>query len=155
MADVMRRIREQTGSERVIFAMLNQDRSRLRTRLALGGKPTDGLRKLDLDLGPRNLFTALIAKPQSVWLNRQNARTYEGLLPVSLRQMLSLQGAYIMALFVHEKPLGLLYGDGTTLNEAGYRQFRDLCLEASTVLGAGSSVVGNPQKQGIPQTPPG
>ena len=49
--DVMRRIRKQTGSARVVFAMLNQDRSRLRTRLALGGQTDDGLRRLDLDLG--------------------------------------------------------------------------------------------------------
>ena len=155
MADVMRRIREQTGSERVIFAMLNQDRSRLRTRLALGGKPADGLRKLDLDLGQKNLFTALIAKPQSVWLNRQNAKTYEGYLPVALRRMLSPHGAYLMSLFVHDKPLGLLYGDGTALNEGGYRQFRELCLEASRVLDTGSRVVEKPQQQGIPQMPPG
>jgi len=54
--------------------------------------------------------------------------------------MLSPHGAYIMSLFVDEKPLGLLYGEGTALNESGYRQFRDLCLEASTVLGKGSTV---------------
>jgi len=72
-----------------------------------------------------------------------------------LRRMLSAHGAYIMSLFVHDKPPGLLYGDGTALNGEGYRQFRDLCLEASTVLGTGSRVVENPQQQGIPQTPPG
>jgi hypothetical protein len=69
--------------------------------------------------------------------------------------MLSPHGAYLMSLFVHDKPLGLLYGDGTALNEGGYRQFRELCLEASRVLDTGSRVVEKPQQQGIPQMPPG
>ena len=37
MGALMKRIRAQTGTSRVVFAMLNKDRSRLRTRLALGG----------------------------------------------------------------------------------------------------------------------
>lgn len=135
MADVMRRIRKQTGSARVIFAMLSQDRSRLRTRLALGGKPQDSLRRLDLDLAQKNLFTALMGKPQSLWLNPDNTARYRGHLPASLRKMLAPEGAYLMSLFVGDKPLGLLYGDGTTLSESGYRQFRDLCLEAGAALG--------------------
>lgn len=153
MADVMRRIREQTGSARVIFAMLNRDRSRLRTRLALGGRPDDGLRKLDLDLSQQNLFTALMGKPQSVWLNRENSETYQGYLPASLRRMLDPQGAYVMSLFVQDRPLGLLYGDGSALDEQGYQQFRDLCLEAGTALGTGSTVTDSAQNA-IPQTPP-
>ncbi|MGB5450597.1 MAG: HDOD domain-containing protein [Sedimenticolaceae bacterium] len=137
MADVMRRIREQTGSARVIFAMLNHDRSRLRTRLALGGKPEDGLRRLDLDLAQRNLFTGLMGKPQSLWLNTENAGRYLDHLPASLRRMLGSQGAYMMSLFVRDKPLGLLYGDGASLSEQGYRQFRELCLEAGAILAGG------------------
>lgn len=140
MAGVMRRIREQTGSARVVFAMLSQDRSRLRTRLALGGKAEDGLRSLDLDLGQKNLFTALMGKPQSVWLNRDNARTYQDYLPIPLRRMLGPQGAYMMSLFVKDRPLGLLYGDGPGLSEQGYQQFRELCTEACEALGSGSRV---------------
>lgn len=150
MADVMRRIREQTGSTRVIFAMLNQDRSRLRTRLALGGKPEDGLRKLDLDLGQKNLFAALMIKPQSLWLSRDNAKTYQGYLPPALRRLLGPQGAYMMSLFVGDKPLGLLYGDGSPLSEQGYQRFRDLCLEASTVLGGDDAGADEPEDK-IPQ----
>lgn len=151
MADVMRRIRDQTGSARVIFAMLSEDRSRLRTRLALGGKPQDGLRRLDLDLAHKNLFTALMGKPQSLWLNPGNVDRYQGHLPAPLRGMLGPEGAYMMSLFVRDKPLGLLYGDGATLSEQGYRQFRDLCLEAGAVLGGGRPIdAGNR----IPRTQP-
>lgn len=147
MADVMRRIREQTGSERVIFVMLNRDRSRLRTRLALGGKPDDGLRRLELGIHQKNLFTALIGKPQSLWLNLDNTKTYERFLPPTLRRMLAPQGAYMMSLFVGDRPLGLLYGDGSTLSERGYQRFRELCLEAGAALGGGGTGLDQPESE--------
>lgn len=147
MADVMRRIREQTGSARVIFVMLNQDRSRLRTRLALGGKPDDGLRRLDLHLGQKSLFAALMRKPQSLWLNQDNTKTYEEFLPPALRRLLPPQGAYMMSLFVGDRPLGLLYGDGGALSEQGYQQFRELCLEASAALGGGGMGADQPDNE--------
>jgi HD-like signal output (HDOD) protein len=151
MADVMRRIRAQTGSARVVFAMLNQDRTRLRTRLALGGKPEDGLRRLDLDLSQKNLFTALMGKPQSLWLNRDNAKSYHGYLPPALRRLMGAHGAYMMSLFVRDRPLGLLYGDGSSLSEQGYRQFRDLCLEASEALGGGGTSAQDEPESQIPR----
>jgi hypothetical protein len=134
MADIMRRIRKDTGSDRVVFAMFNRDRSHLRTRLALGGTPEDGLRRLNLDATQKNLFTLLMGKSQSVWLNAENAANYRGYLPHPLAGMLAPEGAYMMSLFVRDKPLGLLYGDGRSLSEPGYRRFRDLCLEAGTLL---------------------
>jgi hypothetical protein len=140
MADIMRRIRDESGAARVIFAMLNSDRSRLRTRLALGGQPDDGLRRLDFDLGQKNLFVALLGRSQSVWLNDGNADRYRAHLPASLQQMLAPQDAYMMSLFVRGQPLGLLYGDGGTLSEQGYRRFRQLCNEATAALGGNHRV---------------
>ena len=153
MAGIMRRIRDESGAARVVFAMLNQDRSRLRTRLALGGNADDGLRSLDLDLSQKNLFTLLLGKTQSVWLHPGNTAKYQGHLPASLRPMLAPEGAYMMSLFIREKPLGLLYGDGGQLSEAGYRQFRALCREACDALGAGASA-GNGMPTAKPPTAP-
>jgi hypothetical protein len=152
MAGVMKRIREQAGTRRVVFAMLSRDRSRLRTRLALGGTADDGIRRLDLHLGEKNLFTALMGRPQSVWLNRGNAQRYQPFLPDSLRRILGAQGAFIMSLYIRNRPLGLMYGDGEALSEDGYRQFRELCHEATAVLGAGSRAAVDTTR--IPQTDP-
>jgi HD-like signal output (HDOD) protein len=146
MAAVMKRIREEAGAGRVVFAMLNKERSRLRTRLALGGQAEDGIRHLDLDLQQKHLFSALMGKPQSLWLNHDNAQRYQPYLPTSLRAMLGPQGAYMMSLFVGNRPLGLMYGDGSQLSETGYRHFRELCREATSALTAGSraQVTGQP-----------
>ena len=135
MADIMRRIRQEAAVSRVVFAMLSHDRKRLRTRLALGGADDEPIRKLDLDAGQRDLFTALIGKPQSLWLNRENAAKYLPYLSAPLRRAISPKGAYMMSVFVNEKPLGLMYADGTALNAEGYKQFRLLCQDAMRALG--------------------
>ncbi|WP_078120918.1 HDOD domain-containing protein [Thiosocius teredinicola] len=141
LAAVMRKIRQDAGAGRVMFAMLNRDRSRLRTRLALGGDPADGLRKLDLDLGEKTLFSMLMAKPQSVWLNRSNAKKLLPYLPTALRKLLGPSGAYMVSLFVNNRPLGLLYGDGDNLSEQGFKQFCALANEATAALTSGSRTV--------------
>ncbi|MCP5298480.1 MAG: HDOD domain-containing protein [Chromatiaceae bacterium] len=141
MAGVMRRIRSEAGAARVVFAMLNKDRSRLRTRLALGGEAEDDIRRLDIDLAEKTLFSIMLGKPQSLWLNRDNVAKYESYLPATLRRMLAAQGAYLMSLFVGDRPLGLMYGDGGDTSENGYRRFRVLCQEATAALSAGSRLV--------------
>lgn len=140
MGEIMRRIRDEAGAARVVFAILDKERSRLRTRLALGGKTEDGIRRLDVDLRHKTLFGALMGKPQSLWLNDDNAGKYRAFIPDSIRTMLAPQGAFMMSLFVGDKPLGLMYGDGSELDDQGYRQFRALCHEATSALTAGSQV---------------
>ncbi|MDJ0739332.1 MAG: HDOD domain-containing protein [Gammaproteobacteria bacterium] len=140
MGALMKRIRDEAGTTRVVFAMLSKDRSRLRTRLALGGDTADGIRRLDLGLDERNLFSALMGKPQSLWLNRDNAAKYRDYLPDSLDRAIGPGGAYMMSLFVGDRPLGLMYGDGSDLSEHGYRRFRELCSQSTSTLVAGSRV---------------
>ena len=60
----------------------------------------------------------------------------------------------MMSLFVGDKPLGLMYGDGETLNQEGYRQFRELCQEASA-LTAGSRAAATPDALGAGDSPSG
>jgi hypothetical protein len=134
MASVMKRMRINAGTSRIVFAMLNKERSHLRTRLALGGDKQDGIRRLNIDLKEKNLFSALMSKPQSVWLNTANAARYRAYLPDSLRAQLHEDGAFMMSLFVGDRPLGLMYGDGADLDEPGYRRFRELCSEAIDAL---------------------
>ncbi len=145
MAEIMRRIREETGARRVTFVMLDRARTRLRTRLALGGDPGDALRHLELDLAEKNLFSALMGRAQSAWLHPGNAVRYADYLPPSLQQLLDPAGAFLMSLFVGDRPLGLLYCDGEGLARDGYQRFRELCSEATATLGGGSRAVPIPQ----------
>lgn len=137
---LMRRIRIESGVSQVVFAMLSRDHSRLRTRLALGVDADAALRRLDIDMAHRHLFSALLGKPQSLWLNAATGERYRGHLPAALRGVFVDDGSYLMSLFVGQRPLGVMIGHGGTTDETGYRQFRALCQEAVAVLAAGSGI---------------
>ena len=137
MADVMRRIRRESGATRVMFAMIDRERRHLKCRIALGGTAEDALRRLDVRLDERNLFSLLMSRPQSVWLNRGNARKYQAYLSRDLRAVFGPEGAFMMSIHVGDRPLGLLYADGSGLSDSGYSHFRSLCHEAAEVLSGG------------------
>ena len=135
MAELMRQIRQDTGAQRVIFAMLNTDKSHLRTRLALGGNAKDGLRSLNLPMSRSNLFIALMAKSQSVWITAANRPKYRNYLPVELARLMDSSGGYVMSILIHDTPLGLVYADQGELSDEGYRRFRALCTDVARTLG--------------------
>jgi len=138
MVDVMRRIRREAGTERVMFAMLNPEHSRLKARIALGGSPDDALRHLDLDTREKNLLNVLLTRQQSVWLHQGNAGKFKPFLRPSLKPLFSAGGAYLMSLFVADRPLGVLFADGSRLSDEGYRRFRQLGHEAVEGLAGGA-----------------
>jgi HD-like signal output (HDOD) protein len=138
MAELMRRIRHDTGAQRVIFAMLNADRTHLRTRLSLGGEAKDGLRRLNLPMARTNLFIALMSKPQSVWIRADNRARYRHYLTDGLASLFDGAGGYVMSIFVQGKPVGLVYADHGELSEDGYRRFRALCADVANTLLGGS-----------------
>ena len=134
MGNTLRRIRNEVGATRVMFAIIDAEQTRLRTRFALGGARDDALRQFDIDLGQRHLFSMLIERPQSVWLHRGNAKKYQAHLPAGLHRLFGPGGAFLMSLFVRDTPLGLLYADGRGLSATGYDRFRRLCREVSECL---------------------
>ena len=134
MGEIMHRIRLEAGATRVMFAMLSRDRRHLRTRLALGGSAEDALRKLDLETTQRNLFTVLLSKSQSLWLRADNLSKYQTYLTETVRHVINTNGAYMMSVFIDDKPLGLMYADGDKLDDEGYKRFRLCCQQAARAL---------------------
>ncbi len=137
MSAIMRDIHKDTGATRIVFMMLSPDRRRLRTRLALGGVADDPIRRLDLATKQRNLFTALLTKPQSLWLQTENLRKYRPYLTADLAAAVDTRGSFMMSIFAHERALGLIYADGSRLNAEAYARFRQRCREAADTLSGG------------------
>ena len=122
----------------VVFAMLNGDRSRLRTRLALGGRPNDPIRQLNLGTQQRHLFSLLLAKAQSLWVTDANRGKYQALFPEELADALNRTDFFAMSLIVDGRPIGVLYADGPLLTEDGYAKFRRRCRQAVAHLSRNS-----------------
>lgn len=133
----MKRMRKDTASQRIIFAMLTPDRSALKTRLALGGGKTDSIRHFSISNKQKNLFSILMKKPQALWFNDENKARYEAHIPGDHKNTFSSQGFFAMSLFINEKPIGLMVADNAEddpANEQNYRYFRKYCKKISQTL---------------------
>ena len=130
LSTTLDKIIQDAQAKRVVFALLNGDRSRLRTRLALGGQPKDPIRQLDLTTQSRHLFSLLLAKSQSLWVTDENRKKYQPLFPKELAATLNETDFFAMSLIVDKRPVGILYADGPRLTQDGYAHFRRQCQQA-------------------------
>jgi len=134
LGKLMRSTQKEAGIKRAVFGMLNKDRTEVKARLALGGNKQDPMRRFCVNLRQRNLFSLLLGKQQSVWLNPGNREKYTPLLKELPLDGGSTKGFFAMSIFVQDKALGLLYADGGELNEQNYKRFRKLCAEVARTL---------------------
>ena len=83
------------------------------------------------------MFTLLLGKSQSLWLRADNLSKYQPYLTENVRHVINTNGAYMMSVFIDDKPLGLMYADGDKLDDEGYKQFRLCCQQAAKALSGG------------------
>lgn len=137
MALAIRAMTEGLGLRRVVFGLLLAGQNALRTRYLVGVAADDPLRSFQVDLNLPHLFTQLMLKPQSVWLNAGNRAKLESMLPRGLRAVIGDGEFFSMSLFVEDKPVGLFYGDNRTvaaLTEGQYAAFKQVCLMTGQAL---------------------
>ena len=81
-------------------------------------------------LVPVNLFTHVMKKSQSIWLNDDNKDKYMKLVPEKFSDIIATESFFAGSVFVDEKPIGLFYADRHTkdcyLDEATYKRFKVL-----------------------------
>ncbi len=119
------------GLSRVVFAACTPDHKALKARVIRGTEESDEFEKLRLELEPPHLFSKLMEKPASIWVNHQNRARFGKLLPPELLQMLDTDAFFARSLFLNDRPLGMFYcdchKDTSCLNEERYREFQHLC----------------------------
>lgn len=123
----------------VMFAMLSPDKKQLQARLVIEQEETARLKGLSINMQEPSLFTALMKKPQAIWLNSENMAKYQPLIPEPINQSLCGQGFMIMSIFVRNRPIGLFYADkgsdSNDLTSDQYSQFKVLCQDFMKNLG--------------------
>lgn len=127
---------EGVGFKRIVFGLLMAGHNLLKTRYIVGASDDDPLRSFQIDLSAPHIFTRLMLKPQSLWLNATNRGQYESLLPRGLRQSVGHGEFVAMSLFVDDKPVGLFFADnhGDVVTEAQYKNFKQICLMSGQCL---------------------
>jgi HD-like signal output (HDOD) protein len=140
LIQITTRMQKDIGVNRVMFAMLASDRKTLKARFVAGGEGREGLNRFNCVHDKRNLFTVLLSKPQGFWLKEDNREKYLPLIPETLRETVDTRGFFIMSIYVRNKPVGLMYADAEqpeTLDEEGYKRFKQLCQQLSNQLAGG------------------
>lgn len=140
MSLAVRALADGLAMRRIMLALLAPDGSVLRARFCHGAAEADPLRNLALPLGVPSLFSRLLERPQCVRVDVPYRGEIKSLLPTELVRQIGDGAFCAMSLFVHDKPLGILYADRAhKLDEAEYHQLRQLCQLASQALSEGAN----------------
>ncbi len=145
---VMRGLQQGAGLNRVVFALLDGERRNLVGRYLVGADSDPHFSRFTIALNPPNLFSRLMAKPQSVWVGDDNRSRLWPLVPVDFQRLIRTDSFFAMSLFVAGKPVGLFYADRRDpelkLDPVAYQRFKAMVNLVSRTLGLMS------QKQAVP-----
>ena len=126
------------GLSRVVFAACTPDQKALKARVIRSAEESAEFEKLRLELHPPHLFSKLMEKPASIWVNHSNREKFGKLLPLELLQMLGTDTFFARSLFLNDQPLGMFYCDchkeTSCLNEERYKEFQHLCDHVTAAI---------------------
>jgi HD-like signal output (HDOD) protein len=138
MVLVMRGMRDGIGLRRIVFALLTQDRSELKAKYTFGAEEGSLLKAFSFNMRDKHLFTALMGKPQAIWMSGDNRVKYAAYLTADILKTTDGHEFFAMSLSVHGKMVGLFYGDragsGQRLDTASFEKFKALCTEAANSM---------------------
>ncbi len=128
MAWAMRTLRDEVGLSRGVFALRSSDGKNLRAKRVFGVEAGSVFQQFEIDLHPPHLFTQLLKKPQSIWLDAQSNAQSRALLTPELIHVIGEGAFFASSLFLHTQPLGILYADqrGHSLDAAAYQAFKNV-----------------------------
>jgi len=133
----MRKMQQNAGVSRVIFAMLTPDRKNLKVRFVMGGNKTDGIRQFKTDLSQKSIFSLLMQKSQGIHISTVNLNKFLPLIPLTEQKSLKVDNLFAMSFFIKNKPIGVFIADNNdmTLNQDHYKHFKLYCSQAAKALG--------------------
>ncbi len=126
------------GLNRVVFCVLDQKREKLVSRYMLGSDNDPVFSRFEILLDKPHLFTRLMEKQVSLWINDDNRKKFWPLMPDEVKALIKTNSFFAMSIHVRGKPVGLFYADRRSLDcklgEQAYKQFRQICQFAAKGL---------------------
>ncbi|MCK5662004.1 MAG: HDOD domain-containing protein [Thiotrichaceae bacterium] len=106
---------------RISFIMLSKDKKHLQSR-SLRGHKSKHFTSTPLAIQPANLFSKLLAKPQSIFINPLNHEKFSPLINETMQTMLGVEEFIARSVHFKGKPVGLFYMDKHSLEEGVYHK---------------------------------
>ncbi len=136
LSKFIRKMRNDLGLKRVMFAMISQNKKHAKVSELKGADPDSGLNNFTVNVQEKNLFNLLLSKQQGFWLRPSNQERFFPMIPQDLCDSIDETGFFCMSIFVRGEAVGFIYADGQyALNENSYADFKRLCAELSLELG--------------------
>lgn len=138
MKEVLKGLHDGIGLNRVAFAMMSQDELLLKSRFMSGVDNDAVFSHFIIHNDGKNLFSKLVNKQQSVWLNEENFAKFWPLVPPDFAKMIEIETFFAMSIIVNEKAVGFFYADRHTpnckLDEASYKRFKQMVTLAGKTI---------------------
>ncbi len=112
---------ESKAFSRVAFMMLSKDKKHLQVRSLRGYKNTKFIETI-ISMQPANLFSKLLAKPQTIFINQLNYEKFSPIINTAMQEMLDVEEFIAKSVHVNNKPIGLFYMDKHPLEPANDAQ---------------------------------
>ncbi|MCU7939902.1 MAG: HDOD domain-containing protein [gamma proteobacterium symbiont of Bathyaustriella thionipta] len=112
---------ETRAFNRVAFMMLSKDKKQLQTR-SLRGFNSKHFTDTPLSMQPANLFSKLLVKSQSVFINQLNYQKFSPLINETMQEILNVQEFIAKSVHVKGKPIGLFYMDKHPVDDSSIQK---------------------------------
>jgi len=126
------------GLNRVVYCMLTPKHEKLISRFMVGADNDPVFSQFEINLEKPHLFTRLLNKQVSLWINDDNREKFWPLMPDEVKTLIKTNSFFAMSIHVRGKPAGLFYADRRSLDceldEHAYKQFRQMCQFAAKGL---------------------
>lgn len=126
------------GLNRVVFALLTQERHQLRARAIAGSDNDPAFNRFLIELGGAHLFTRLMEKPQALWINDTNRVKFWPLVPKPFQRIIRSNSFLVLSIFVKGKAVGMFYADRHSeachLDAHAYHRFKQLGMLAAKAM---------------------
>jgi len=129
-----------TGMDRALFALINEDRSKLIPKYVLGKDRTTLLKNFNIELNEEtpNIFFVSIDRHESIWIKQATEREHGGLVTREIRRVLGKEGFFISPVVVKDRPIGLILADRALrkddLDLESYESFNHFVKQANMTL---------------------
>ncbi|WP_157496787.1 HDOD domain-containing protein [Hahella ganghwensis] len=126
------------GLRTCVIALINTNKTRLKGYYAADTQDRPELARMDLDLTRPSLFSKLMEKPSSIWINPGSSDKVKKMIPAEFRSVNQSMDFFLTSCFVKSRPVAMIYADAginaLPLTEFEYDCFKHVCSATSQVL---------------------
>jgi len=117
------------GVQRAVFVVKLPKKDVLASRFSAQTSEDIGIKNLRIPINKPHVFSLLMEKSRSLFLNKTNASKYWNYIPEPVKLVIGVKSFFAMSIFVNNHAMGLMYADKLKgdLTDAEFSQFQGVC----------------------------